>query len=784
MSGSKGAKKRAPEVNTPAPLGQLSGRWWALSPLLRHSLAFLLFTAATLACLAVPSYSWVFPEGKEPRLLGPDAYYHLRHVKAVLAHYPRVERPDFMVNFPSGEPGLNQGFFDVGVATLVKMSGGVLTPHLALAWVSPLCQLIAAAAGFVWFLSRGHQLCGYLFLLFCVLYSGPVKANAALGNGDHHAFEIMMVMLTALALDAYLHPTTSWKWGPLAVCPLFFFYLSWPGTPLHVLLVGVVFYARAWQPPAEGEKNLSLKGVAYGVTLWVMVEATAYLWPWTIIWSPARYLVGFAAAVLAAGFPVLLWIARKPWKRKALVALGLVLGALLVAYLSPVGHQALERMFEERTRQISEHTPASAPLLFGWYGFLWLVALAAPWRVWQRRAGWEAIVPMVFGGGLIFFWLKTFDFAYYTPLALAAAAAYVLGTVEWKRPIIGLVALLVVLPLLPKMMDHPWGDRWKLRDTVLYSEGLESASRWLKSVQGPPLPPDQREYGLICPWDLGNILSETADTPVSNAETASDRLAKLLFSDKPDEMYAKLEKREKPFRYILLPARNLAEKFIGEMGAADLKLEEMFKKGPQVAWDGKDVTLLAPSARNRRSLISRLYWDLGEQLGHFRLVYESPEQAVHVQRIRGDRLIEFYAWPAREKELSTTLKPLLDAPEVVRETSRGALVGGRQAPEVRIFEIVPGALLEGDTRPGALVLAALSLEAPTTKRRWSSTWSTEADAGGHFSLRVPYSTEAPLNADPDTVRVLGAYKVTVNGLQRWVPISEDAVQKEQSITLR
>ena len=60
--------------------------------------------------------------GNNPRLSGADSYYHLRHAEAVMQNYPFIERYDKMSYFPTTERGLNQGFYDVLVATLSKLT--------------------------------------------------------------------------------------------------------------------------------------------------------------------------------------------------------------------------------------------------------------------------------------------------------------------------------------------------------------------------------------------------------------------------------------------------------------------------------------------------------------------------------------------------------------------------------------------------------------------------------------------------------------------------------------
>lgn len=755
---------------------------FGLSVKARRALVVLLYVLGTLACLSVPTYEYIFPEDKTPRLIGPDAYFHLRQVKAVLEDYPRVVRHDMRTNFPNGESGLNQGFFDVTAASVTKFSGGLISPELTLAWVSPLCWLAVGLIGYWWILRRANELCASLFLLFMLLYPGPLKAIAAMGHGDHHAAEILLALLVALGLDWLLQPKTSEKMAPIAMLPLFYFYLSWAGTPLHLLIVGAVFYVRAWMPQGDNDDpKLAQKGAFYGLSLLLAVLATKFLVPWAVIWSTSEQIFLLASAALGLGYAPLVWLAKRTTKFRALTAVGVLGGALLFLYLTPTGHSAINEMFSPRTRQIAEHTPVSGALLLSWFGLLWLLALGGPLVMLWKRAFWPNMVPILYGGSLVFFWVQTYDFNYYTPPMLAFSAAYALGSLPWSAASVAVLVVMLIVPFFPGS-EHPWLSRKTAREIILHTDGLEAASQWLKQVQGPRRPDAEREYGLLAPWDLGNILAETSETPVAYSQTASGELARRVYSDEPDKIYEELVGGSKPLRYILLPARNLGEKFLGEMGAANLTINDMYRAGAQVEAKGKKIKLLEPSTRNRKALISRLYWDEGQELGHYRMVFESSEQVLQVTRLLDGGRIEFYAWPVTPKSL-LDLQPLLTDPAKVQETSRGTVVGARQAPEVRIFETVPGALLEGSAPANSTVKARLNLYAPTSKRSWTVAWQTRADSSGKFSLRVPYSTGAPLNDNPQTIQVRGEYELKLGDRKINLGVSESDVQKSAVIAV-
>ena len=111
------------------------------------------YAVLTLAFGCVPIWSYIYPAGHAARLAGPDSYVHLRHTEAVKTHYPRVERFDPMTNFPDGEIGLNQGFFDVMMATISLLTR--ISATNVLAWQSPILVMLVGVAGYFWFPGPG-----------------------------------------------------------------------------------------------------------------------------------------------------------------------------------------------------------------------------------------------------------------------------------------------------------------------------------------------------------------------------------------------------------------------------------------------------------------------------------------------------------------------------------------------------------------------------------------------------------------------------------------------------
>jgi hypothetical protein len=413
-----------------------------------------------------------------------------------------------------------------------------------------------------------------------------------------------------------------------------------------------------------------------------------------------------------------------------------------------------------------------------------MAALLAPLKLWRDKALWPALVPLVYGGGIIVFWLQTRDFNYYPPPVIAAAAAYVLAGLNPGWGLVLAAALFVLPPFLPKSgVQQPWMTTKMIRETMMQTDGLEEAAEWLKQTQGSITPDSPEAYGLVTPWDLGNIIAQSSKNPVRWSQTVSPELANLLFTDQPDETYQRITSMKRPLRYLVIPARNLAEKFLGEMLATKLSLNEMLQNGPTVDWNGLKVVLMVPTARSSATLLARLYWGLARDLGHYRLVYESPSQSIHATKLLPESSqLEFVSFPVSDKTMPI-FQPLLGQVDKPLETSRGVLVNARLAPEVRIFEAVPGALLTGTAKPTSQVVAKVGIVDPANGSLRVCTYTALANSEGRFELRVPYPTDVAMSPAAGTIKVQGPYEVVIGEQVRQVEVKEEEIKQGKELPL-
>lgn len=112
-----------------------------------------------------------------------------------------------------------------------------------------------------------------------------------------------------------------------------------------------------------------------------------------------------------------------------------------------------------------------------------------------------------------------------------------------------------------------------------------------------------------------------------------------------------------------------------------------------------------------------------------------------------------------------------------RETPEPGVAPGRA---FKLFEIVPGAVILAQGRPGASVSADLWL-VTRTGRRFEFFTSGGVGPGGVARLRVPYATEGPVPGGD--VRPVGRYSVRVGGRESGVDVSETDVREGRRVAM-
>ena len=106
----------------------------------------------------------------------------------------------------------------------------------------------------------------------------------------------------------------------------------------------------------------------------------------------------------------------------------------------------------------------------------------------------------------------------------------------------------------------------------------------------------------------------------------------------------------------------------------------------------------------------------------------------------------------------------------------------------KLFELVPGATIELQTEPHALMTAELPLKTPSG-RHFMYRAVNRADEKGRAQIRVPYANplgrpRSKFKQRVDRVEVLGPYVVRVGERQFRIHISEEEIQSAAILRAR
>ncbi len=690
-----------------------------------------------------------------------DAQYHARRALWTLHDFPRPPFFDPYLNHPEGAWIPYPPLYDFGVAAVAWALGGSRFVFERVAALSPVV-LGSLAVLPIWRLGRrirGDALGLGAAAIYAVLPL-PVR-YAEVGNCDHHAAVALigasLLALYAAALDDDARRGSLVRvFVGLAVARASLL-LVWQGSLLHLGLgEAAILVHAAWQ----GRRDLwvaqaaSAAATALAVAPVVAASGAPLGGPFSAVelsWlHPTAYL---ATAVLCAGLAALeaRRPAASPGARLARAAgLAALLGSLLVVLPAPRAGlaRALEWLgqadsfggfnFEQRAllSTAGGGSRAFAESMFGWAVYVIpLVPVLLAWEA-RRRAARAAPAPLL----LLAAWSAVTgflalgqvrygnDFAPVGALGFALAAAWAGALLGRRLPgpwapraiaiAVGLALLLPGFlashaPGLRRGLQHLRGAAPPRDPTLVSFEG--SLHRFAKEVRRSTPP----TTGLF-----------DADARPEYAILAPPRVGNAL------HYVAERATPADNFGPYIGPENFLAARDFFALASEDEALARARRLGARY------VVTSSVETREPDGVGGRLHAGDGgarggrSHLGRFRLVAEGPRGGIAVG-------------------------------------ATGALLQA-EIP-YKLFEIVPGAVIELAAAPGELAVARIDLRSPSGRR---VRWVGRATAGpdGRVRLRVPYAT-----GDSLPTRAEGPYRLQVGERSLRVEVAEDDVLGGRSL---
>jgi dolichyl-diphosphooligosaccharide--protein glycosyltransferase len=773
-------------------------------------------SATAFAFRVLPALPVVFPAEGEVRLLGFDAYYHLRHASYAAKHFPELQRWDVGTHYPHGQRSDAAGLFDLTIAAgAIAISGAAPDQEAvfrAAAWLPPVLLLLAFPALY-WY--ARHGLDARWALLACAVFllsPGLSLSRTMLGFADHHAAEILLALLSAagfahaLAVHPGARPTRCWLTALGSALPMSLFAFTWLGAPIFLLLIGTAVLLTCLLEIARGRRprEVGWASFRYAIALLAWLWVAAISWPMLVMEPRIFPLVLTGCGVMALGALGLTQVASASIARGrnpiavAAAALGCaVLLATASLWLYPPARQLLSLLLSAKTELVAEHEPVSLTRfaqLFGPAGALALIGIPLGVRAaWRQRDG-RRLIPIALGVLWVGLWCRTHDYGYLPPAFIAVVAAIgvaeLLALIERARVRSAATWVLVGLLLFPiwpaEEIRRPIMPESFVRAIREIGDGSFQAMRWLRDHSPQPtLPIDARvaafgpegfaypdgSYGVLTTWGFGSFVAAVGRRPpIWSRGSDGDPAAAWLMGEYALPKISRLCpncRGPEQIRYVVITARDAAHSYPTRLRQAGLDPDRYRDAYGSIEAtserDSRDITIprFRLNERFDRTVIARLFFQDGRGIGQHRLVYESPHRSWVVSVYWPGDPSEIFRRRAFHVDRESDREQLQHTaqPESSVETIWGHAYDGIEMPTAKIFEAVEGARLVGSA-PGAFEIEArLALRARTTGRHFEYVTSARPMGEGRFELTVPYSTRG--RDSSSVIEALGPYTIFV-----------------------
>lgn len=324
----------------------------------------------------------------------------------------------------------------------------------------------------------------------------------------------------------------------------------------------------------------------------------------------------------------------------------------------------------------------------------------------------------------------------------------------------------------------------EIKTDFAYGNGLYATPKKINSR----FPYPKSAYGVMAWWDVGHQLTYVAER-IPNANTfqqgiveGDKSLGAAPFFTAVNEESALKDLNRLGTRYVMISN--------AVANTQDLSM---------LLWEGKDIVLNRQCTKNisfqkkiglRKftfypddkdfvsSMLYRLYYSDGNDMSHFRLIYESDgDYIINVKTVEIHTGKENLYYSIKRQGYQKALKVAQQAKQPAwLNRKKDKIVYGARPPvkEIKIFEKVKGAEIAGKAPTGAKV--NLSLDLKTNQGRVFTYTQITIAKNGQYKFVVPYPTTHMRGKSYDyAVEPLGEYVIKIGVNKRLVAVTEEQV---------
>jgi asparagine N-glycosylation enzyme membrane subunit Stt3 len=254
---------------------------------------------------------------------------------------------------------------------------------------------------------------------------------------------------------------------------------------------------------------------------------------------------------------------------------------------------------------------------------------------------------------------------------------------------------------------------------------------------------------VLTDWAAGQFVNTLADRPsTASRYPEAEGMAPFFMQTEEEVRAAPLRGSTvaAAVRYVALDPKTIGEYFGAHLNTIGLNPASFSVRARFV--DGRGHTMEGPSLGPlyEHAFATRLIVADGNGLAHFRLVFESRQQSFLrlTYNPKGRQLLPLATTVISEEARQEALADLHAGHWAEGGTDA---YFGHLVADVKIFEQVAGARLQGQAIPSSPVTLDWPLLVRSTGRTWHYRQSVSADAEGKFQLVVPYASEPAANGE-------------------------------------
>jgi len=728
--------------------------------LLLACLVTLLLRATNLASVfppdgVLPSDDWI--------LLGiDDSYFHARRALYTFENFPAILEFDHYLAYPRGAAQPSPPLHDWLIAGTARLFGSDLrTFELVAAWIPAVLSALLPLGAFWIAASLAGARTGLVASWFVALLPASALITS-LGNCDHHATVALLVSfwVASSLRELRVSGTRLVTHGLLHATIVTALVLTWSGSLLYVAIgegsrLLTILLCRPRQ-----ERFFVMAGsdllTAAVVSSWLLQSAAPLggsLTSQTLSWLHPIALVSICALATALGVLERFWPAERPTNRLGRAVLigsclalpSLALPEIRDALATGLGFVGKGDVWAETNAEQmhlfhNSKAAASATIRFGYLVYTiplipLLVARLGFRAQRESRAQWL----------LFFLWvlplcaLSLTQIRYATDFAVLASVGFALLLNEVHRQLtrgIGRRLSLAFMIAFGLFVISP-----------AYSHFEPRISRSTNYLLSDAADPRRRLRISWSDYAFARMVREATPETAGFLDQTQTPEYGLLVPPTQGHFFAYIAQRP-------VPANNLGPYL-------DRELFDLAQSFYQAQQPGTALDIL--------EALQVRYFITG--LGRLR-----PNSFAAALHRFNDGSVD-----ARIRTSTGRLRLITEGPPNGRPFRVRDPRGNRvEVPAYKLFEVVEGAVIAGESEPNALATAELTLTTPLG--RTSHRIIGRADASGRLQLRVPYPSETP-DAQQQSVRARGQWRVDLGGKQYEVSVTEIDVREGREIPL-